>query len=53
MTDDDWQFTIDTDLTSVFKMTKAFANIIKKNNYGRIINISSMYGLAEPFAIAV
>lgn len=45
MTDDDWQFTIDTDLTSVFKMTKAFANIMKKNNYGRIINISSMYGL--------
>ena len=26
-------------------MTRAFANIMKKNNYGRIINISSIYGL--------
>ena len=45
MNDDDWNFTIDTDLTSVFKMTRAFGNIMKKNNYGRIINIASMYGL--------
>ena len=45
MKDEEWQFTIDTDLTSVFKMTRAFANIMKKNNYGRIINIASMYGL--------
>ena len=45
MTDEEWDFTIATDLTSVFKMTRAFANIMKKNNYGRIINIASMYGL--------
>lgn len=45
MKDEEWDFTIDTDLTSVFKVTRAFANIMKKNNYGRIINISSMYGL--------
>ena len=45
MTDDEWNFTIDTDLTSVFKMTRAFGNVMKKNNYGRIINIASMYGL--------
>ena len=45
MEDDEWDFTISTDLTSVFKVTRAFANLMKKNNYGRIINISSMYGL--------
>ena len=45
MTDDEWDFTIATDQTSVFKMTRAFANIMKKNNYGRVINIASMYGL--------
>ncbi len=45
MSDEEWQFTIDTDLTSVFKMTRAFGNIMKKNNYGRIINIASMYGM--------
>ena len=45
MTDEEWDFTIATDLTSVFKMTRAFGNIMKKNNYGRIINIASMYGM--------
>lgn len=45
MTDDEWNFNINTDLTSVFRMTRNMANIMKKNNYGRIINISSIYGL--------
>ena len=45
MTDEEWDFTIATDQTSVFKVTRAFANIMKKNNYGRIINIASMYGM--------
>ncbi len=45
MTDDEWDFTIATDETSVFKMTRAFAKIMQKNKYGRIINIASMYGL--------
>jgi gluconate 5-dehydrogenase len=45
MNDEEWDFTINTDLTSVFKVTRAFGNIMKKNKYGRIINIASMYGL--------
>ena len=45
MTDEEWDFTIATDQTSVFKMTRAFGNIMKKNNYGRVINIASMYGM--------
>ena len=45
MSDEEWDFTIATDETSVFKMTRAFANLMAKNNYGRIINIASMYGL--------
>lgn len=45
MDDDEWNFTINTDLTSVFKVTRAFGNIMKENNYGRIINIASMYGM--------
>ena len=51
MTDEEWDFTITTDQTSVFKMTRAFANIMKKNNYGRIINIASMYGLVGNTAL--
>ncbi len=45
MKDDEWDFTINTDLTSVFKMTRTFGSIMKKHKYGRIINIASMYGL--------
>ena len=45
MNDEEWDFTIATDETSVFKMTRAFGNIMKKHNYGRVINIASMYGL--------
>lgn len=51
MTDEEWDFTMDVDLNSVFYMTRAFANIMKKNNYGRIINIASMYGLVGNMAM--
>ena len=43
MKDEVWEYTIRVDLTSVFKVTRAFAEIMKKNNYWRIINIASMY----------
>ena len=45
MTNEEWDFTIDTDMNSVFYVTRAFGNIMKKNYYGRIINIASMYGM--------
>lgn len=45
MSDEEWDFTIAADETSVFKMTRAFAALMKKRGYGRIINIASMYGL--------
>lgn len=51
MSDDEWNFTVDTDMSSVFKVTRAFASIMKKNGYGRIINIASMYGLVGNTAI--
>ena len=44
MTDEDWEFTLAADLTSVFKVTRAFANEMVKKRYGRIINIASIYG---------
>ena len=51
MTNEEWDFTISADMTSVFYVTRAFANIMKKKNYGRIINIASMYGLVGNPAI--
>lgn len=44
MTDEEWNFTLDADLTSVFKVTRAFAKYMVERKYGRIINIASIYG---------
>ncbi|MGI6168355.1 MAG: SDR family NAD(P)-dependent oxidoreductase [Christensenellales bacterium] len=44
MTDEEWNFTMQADLTSVFKVTRAFAKYMAEKKYGRIINIASIYG---------
>lgn len=44
MSDEDWNFTMEADLTSVFKVTRAFAKSMVEQKYGRIINIASIYG---------
>ena len=51
MTNEEWDFTIKTDMDSVFYVTRAFGNIMKKKKYGRIINIASMYGLVGNMAM--
>jgi NAD(P)-dependent dehydrogenase (short-subunit alcohol dehydrogenase family) len=51
MTDEEWNFTIETDLSSVFKVTRAFAKYMKEVKYGRIINIASIYGLVGNTAL--
>ncbi len=40
MTDEEWDFTIKTDMDSVFYVTRTFEKNMKKNHYGRIINIA-------------
>lgn len=53
----DWEYTLNLDLTSVFAVTKAFTNLMKKamdagkQTYGRVINIASIYGLVGNTAI--
>ncbi|MBQ7491774.1 MAG: SDR family oxidoreductase [Clostridia bacterium] len=54
---EDWEFTLNLDLTSVFEVTKIFAGYMKANieagkqTYGRVINIASIYGLVGNTAI--
>ena len=54
---DDWDFTVNLDLTSVFSVTQAFVNLMKeamadgKQTYGRVINIASIYGIVGNTAI--
>ena len=45
MKDEDWDDVINSNLTSVFNMTKLFIKSMVKNRSGRIINISSVAGL--------
>ncbi len=40
-----WQDIIDTNLSSVYKMSKAVLRAMMKNRYGRIISITSVVGL--------
>jgi len=44
MKKEEWDIVINTDLNSVFYVTRAVINGMKDRNYGRIINISSING---------
>ena len=45
MKEDDWDDVINSNLTSVFNITKLFIKSMVKDRYGKIINISSVAGL--------
>ena len=49
MTQKDWSEVISVNLTGVFNCTKAVAPIMKGQNYGRIISISSVVGMRGNF----
>jgi 3-oxoacyl-[acyl-carrier protein] reductase len=40
--EDDWQAVLDTDLSSVFRLSKAVLRGMLKQHYGRIVNITSV-----------
>lgn len=40
----DWDATQDVDLKAPFLLTQAAATVMKKNGYGRVVNISSIWG---------
>jgi 3-oxoacyl-[acyl-carrier protein] reductase len=46
MKDEDWSAIIDTNLTSVYRLSKACLRGMMKARYGRIINIGSVVGTA-------
>jgi gluconate 5-dehydrogenase len=48
MTDEDWQIGIDGTLNSVFRCIREIIPYFKKNSKGKIINVSSMYGVVAP-----
>jgi len=48
MTDKEWMIGIDGVLSSVFKCIREIIPYFKNNNSGKIINVSSMYGVISP-----
>jgi len=44
MDDEEWQSVIDTNLTAIFKLTKACLKSMFRARWGRIVNISSVVG---------
>jgi NAD(P)-dependent dehydrogenase (short-subunit alcohol dehydrogenase family) len=48
VTEEDWDRILDLNLKSVFLCCKAVVPHMKKNNYGRIVNISSMGAVSPP-----
>ena len=51
LTDDEWNKTVDVDLTGTFKMSREVARVAMiPQEYGRIINTASMFGLVGTMA---
>jgi NAD(P)-dependent dehydrogenase (short-subunit alcohol dehydrogenase family) len=48
MTDEEWSFGVDGVLATVFRSIRAIIPIFKEQGHGRIINVSSMYGVVAP-----
>ncbi|AFM00049.1 MULTISPECIES: SDR family NAD(P)-dependent oxidoreductase [Desulfitobacterium] len=45
MDDEVWEHNLSVDLTGVFRTAREFGKVMLEAGYGRIINISSMYGM--------
>ena len=46
MTDNEWNDLIETNLSSVYRITKEFIKDMMKDRYGRVINIGSVVGMS-------
>jgi 3-oxoacyl-[acyl-carrier protein] reductase len=52
MDDDEWADVIDTNLTGAFNMIRAVAPIFRAQQYGKVVNISSVHGLRGEFGLS-
>jgi 3-oxoacyl-[acyl-carrier protein] reductase len=52
MSDEEWSTVLATNLTGTFNMIRATAPIFRKQQYGKIVNISSIHGMRSEFGLA-
>lgn len=52
MSDEEWQTVIDTNLSGAFYFTRAVAPYFRAQEFGKIVNVSSVHGLSSEFGLA-
>lgn len=52
MTNEEWESVIKINLNSIFYITKLLIPLVIKNEQGRVINISSIYGLVGEYGLS-
>lgn len=52
MSEEDFTTVLDTNLTGAFNMIRAVAPTLRAQQYGKIVNVSSVHGLRSEFGIA-
>ncbi len=52
MDDDEWRSVIDTNLSGAFYFTRAAASHFRAQEFGKIVNVSSVHGLCSEFGLA-
>jgi 3-oxoacyl-[acyl-carrier protein] reductase len=52
MEDDEWNEVIETNLSGTFNMIRSVAPIMRDNQYGKIVNVSSVHGIRSEFGLS-
>ena len=52
MEDEEWNEVIETNLSGAFHMIRAVAPIMRANQHGKIVNVSSVHGIRSEFGLA-
>ena len=52
MTDEEWRSVVDTNLSGAFYCARAAAPYLRAQEFGKIVNVSSVHGLSSEFGLA-
>lgn len=52
MADEEWNEVIETNLSGTFNMIRGVAPIMRSNQYGKIVNVSSVHGIRSEFGLS-